>query len=232
MRGEDPVSAAHVATGAPMDETSAAERAYRQIRRFIDSGRFAPGARLREEELGALIGLSRTPVRDALRRLEVEGFIELEPNRGARVTEWSRHDLEEIFQLRVPVESLAAHLAATRITATDLDRLVHLAERMELAPEGDPDIWMDVVSDLNNAFHDVIAEASGNRRLARMRETIVQVPVVQSTFRKYDRGNLQRSFREHRELIAALRAGDADLAAGIMRVHVLAARSVYFGPGN
>lgn len=230
MRADGDGHAEHGSTGAPGGEASAAERAYREIRRAISSGRFAPGSRLREEELGAFIGLSRTPVRDALRRLEVEGFIELEPNRGARVTEWSGHDLEEIFQLRVPVETLAAELAATRIAAADLDRLAVLADGMERASTGSADTWMDVVSDLNNEFHDLIAEASGNRRLARVRETIVQVPVVQSTFRRYDQTNLDRSFREHRELIAAFRAGDAELAGGIMRVHVLAARNVYLSP--
>lgn len=212
------------------EELSAARRAYVEIRRAINSGQFSPGERLREEELGALIGLSRTPVRDALRRLEVEGFIRLEPNRGARVTEWTRHDLEEIFQLRAPIESLAAQLAAERITEGDVDRLAELAEQMEHAALTAGDERTDAVSDLNNEFHHLIAEASGNRRLARLRETIVQVPVVQSTFSRYDEVDLQRSFREHRELIAALRSGDAELAAGIMRVHVLAARSVYLGP--
>ena len=212
------------------EEVSAARRAYVEIRRAINSGRFSPGERLREEELGALIGLSRTPVRDALRRLEVEGFIRLEPNRGARVTEWTRHDLEEIFQLRAPIESLAAQLAAEHITEEAVNRLAELADQMEQAALSTGDERTGTVSDLNNEFHHLIAEASGNRRLVRFRETIVQVPVVQSTFSRYDEVDLQRSFREHRELVAALRSGDAELAAGIMQVHVLAARSVYLGP--
>jgi DNA-binding GntR family transcriptional regulator len=211
-------------------DVSAARRAYLEIRRAISSGRFNPGDRLREEELGALIGLSRTPVRDALRRLEVEGFILLEPNRGARVADWDRHDLEEIFQLRVPIESLAAQLAAEGITEDGIDRLLQLAQQMEGAALTGGEERTDVISDLNNEFHHLIAEASGNRRLARLRETIVQVPVVHSTFSRYDEVDLQRSFREHRELIAALRAGDGELAAAIMRAHLLAARSVYLGP--
>jgi DNA-binding GntR family transcriptional regulator len=225
--GEPDVSA--TSTIAPDGEMSAAERAYREIRRSISSGVYGGGVRLREEELGATLGLSRTPVRDALRRLHVEGFVELEPNRGARVAEWSHEDLEEIFELRLPIETLAARLAAQHIDEARIVQLEHLAQKMEdVLLDGDRE-HLDVVSDMNTEFHDLVVEASGNRRLARVREIVVQTPVVQSTFRRYDSVELHRSFREHRELIAALRDGDAELAAALMSVHVLAARRAYLG---
>src|SRR5215203_6092246 len=98
----------------------AAEAAYGIIREGILSGELARGQRLREEELALRAGVSRTPVREALRRLDAEGLVDFTPNRGARVTAWSERELEDVYEARALLESYGARLAATRVTAEEL----------------------------------------------------------------------------------------------------------------
>ena len=108
--------------------SSAAEKAYEAIRDGIVGGVLPVGGRLREEELAGSIGVSRTPVREALRRLDAEGLVEFSPRRGAQVASWSDQDLDEIFGLRAVLESYGASLAATRIGGDALAELAELAD--------------------------------------------------------------------------------------------------------
>ena len=120
------------------DSGHAADHAYRLIREQILAGQRAAGEWLREGELAESIGVSRTPVREALRRLTAEGLVRHERNRGVQVQAWSIHDLDEIFGLRSVLEPWGCRLAATT-GAVDLDALDALAHRMdELAPGGRP----------------------------------------------------------------------------------------------
>src|SRR4051812_2162338 len=111
----------------------AAETAYTVVRDGILSGNFARGERLREEELAGLAGVSRTPIREALRRLDAEGLVEFRPNRGARVTAWTTKELEDLYDARALLESRAARFAASRITADEIAELADLCARMETA---------------------------------------------------------------------------------------------------
>src|SRR5919205_3391293 len=110
---------------------AATEQTVARLRRFILEGDLEPGARIQEVELAAQLGVSRTPVREALRTLSSQGLVELLPNRGARVARWSVKDLDEIYELRVMLESHAAQRAATRMSPTDADALTELCEQME-----------------------------------------------------------------------------------------------------
>jgi len=94
--------------------SGASEKAYKHIRNRLLSGEFTPGARLSESELSDACGVSRTPVREALRRLALEYFVRIEPNRGAFVIDWSREDIMDMFEMRSMVEGLAARKAAER----------------------------------------------------------------------------------------------------------------------
>jgi DNA-binding GntR family transcriptional regulator len=201
----------------------AAEKAYEVIRDGIVAGAYPVGGRLREEELAGSIGVSRTPVREALRRLDAEGLVEFLPNRGAHVASWSDHDLEEIFGLRAVLESYGAGLAATRVGPADLVLLRDLAAAME---EAGHHHQLDVVAELNNRFHHTILRAAGNTRLVGLLSGLVQVALVHRTFRRYSPEALARSFAHHRELVAAFEAGDPEWASSVMRSHVLAARAV------
>jgi len=197
-----------------------AEHAYQSIREQILSGERPGGQWLREGDLAAVIGVSRTPVREALRRLAAEGLVRHERNRGVQVQSWTTKDLDEVFGLRTLLEPWGCALAAVSGMA-DLDALDDLAGEMDAAAAHQPDV--DVITELNNRFHRAILEASGNDRLCSLVSSVVQVPLVWSTFSHYTPEELRRSLAHHHELIDALRAGDSAWAESVMRAHVRAA---------
>jgi DNA-binding GntR family transcriptional regulator len=204
--------------------SNASERAYDEIRALIVAGEFRSGARLREEELSGIVGVSRTPVREALRRLSAEGMIEFLPHRGAHVASWTDQQLDEIFQLRALLESHGARNAAGLISAEDVATLYGLAERMEAHAEQGDDEGVEAISELNNEFHEVVAANAGSEQLVAFVRSLVQVPLVHRTFRRYSTRALQRSMAHHRELIEAFEARDPAWAEAVMLSHILAAR--------
>lgn len=201
----------------------AVERAYAAIREGIVTGGFAPGARLREEELARIVGASRTPVREALRRLQADGFVDFHPNRGARVPYWSRQDLHELFGLRTVLESYAARLAAEHVTEAELDSLDKLADEMVAVVREHGSGALETVAVLNNRFHETILRASQNDRLVAIIGGLVQLPIVVRAFQQYSEESVARSLGHHRELVAAFRAGNREWAAAVMRSHIEAA---------
>jgi DNA-binding GntR family transcriptional regulator len=209
--------------------TQAADRAYSALRAGILTGRHGFGERLGEIEIADELGLSRTPVREALRRLGSEGLVEVLPNRGARVRTWTAQDLEETYELRAVLEGLAARRAAARIDEPMLAELDALAGRMVTV---DPSLGhrpagqFDELAALNGQFHTVITTAAGSAHLAATLGGLVQLPLVMQTYRRYTPAALARSHAHHREIVDALRAGDGAWAESVMRSHVLAARAV------
>lgn len=201
-----------------------AERAYIAIRERVLSGEYPAGERLREEELAEAVGVSRTPVREALRRLDAEGLVEFIPNRGAHVASWSQHDLEEIFGLRALLEGYAARLAAAKIDAAELQELDVLAGQMEGIVRRGVEGRYEQMALLNSRFHRLVVEAARNKRLAALVGSVVQLPLQQRTLREYSERRLDRSMSQHRELIDALAAGDTRWAEAVMQAHVLGAR--------
>lgn len=204
------------------DNGHAADHAYRLIREQILSGRREGGEWLREGELAESLGVSRTPVREALRRLTAEGLVRYERNRGVQVQVWSERDLDEIFSLRSVLEPWGCRLAAIGGTV-DLAALEDLACRMdEIAPGGRPSD-VDKLTGLNNLFHRTILEAADNSRLTGVISSVIQVPLVWRTFSHYTPEALRRSLAHHHELVAALAARDPEWAESVMRSHVRAA---------
>lgn len=201
----------------------AVDRAYSSIRSAILDGRYGPGARLGEAELAQLTEASRTPVREALRQLEVEGLVEVLPHRGARVSAFTADDLDEIYDLRMTLEALAAGRAATRIDPERIDRMAQLCDEMEAAAAAGQ---LDAVAAANVAFHGIVREASASTRLTSMLAAVTQLPLMMRTFHRYAPDDLRRSAGHHRELVAALRARDEVWADAVMRSHVRAAKSV------
>lgn len=203
--------------------SSAVDRAYEEVRTAIVAGKFAAGDRLVEEDLAAAIGVSRTPVREALRRLAGDGLVEYVPNRGAHVAAWSEQDLREIFGLRALLEGHAARMAASAAEPDDVEALRGLVAAMKSATaDGD----LDELARLNDEFHHRVMSLAGNARLTAMVEGLVQMPLVQRTFRRYSKADLRRSMTHHGELVDALEQGDPAWAEAIMRSHILAARNV------
>jgi len=207
----------------PVEGRGATEYAYREMRRQIITGERAGGDWLREGDLATELGVSRTPIREALQRLAAEGLARHEPNRGVRVESWTSTDLDEIFSLRSILEPWGSARAATSGLA-ELDRLDRLAVEMDrCAAEERPDI--DEITRLNNEFHRLVLEAAGHGRLVHLVTAVVDVPLVWRTFSHYSPEALRRSLAHHHELVDALRAGDPDWAESVMRSHVRAAWS-------
>jgi DNA-binding GntR family transcriptional regulator len=202
----------------------AAESAYATLRNEILNGTRGMGERLREEEVGAAIGISRTPVREAFRRLAAEGLIEYEPNRGVKIASWTTRDVDEIFHIRGLLEPYACRLVANR-GEVDFDSLEELATEMEReASRERPDLGR--VSQLNNMFHAQIVRAAENDRLVTIHRSVVHVPLVMSTFGQYTTTELAASMSQHRDIVASLKSHDPDWAEAAMRAHLLAGLAV------
>jgi DNA-binding GntR family transcriptional regulator len=200
----------------------ATQGAYEAIKRMLLDGSYQPGEKLSEEDLAQTVGVSRTPVREALRRLHAEGLVDWEANRGASVPAWNDQDLEEIFELRALLEGYGAELAAIRITPDEITRLRDLSADMERhAAVRDP----DGVAVSNAEFHAIILSAGRNLRLSALLGAVVQTPLVNRTFRRYDDAAMARSMAHHRELIDAFESRDRAWAGSVMRAHILAARA-------
>ncbi len=204
----------------------ASDRAYAHIRSMILKGSLVPGAQIREEALAEACGVSRTPVRDALRRLEAGGFIRRNESQRSFVADWSLDDIDETFQLRGMLEGHAAKRAATRISWDLLERLKSYNKALgEAIRTATPDIPAFV--ECNRQFHAIIVEAAASDRLAGMLTRIVEQPVVLRTAHQYDRENLLRSHHEHDELIAAFSRADGDWAEAVMASHIRRAFHAY-----
>jgi DNA-binding GntR family transcriptional regulator len=204
----------------------ASDHAYAVIRGMILSGQLAPGAQLSEEALAESCGVSRTPVRDALRRLESELFIRRSGSQRSFVAEWSIDDLEDAFELRAMLEGLAARRAAERIKPLQLEQLkAHNRHILEAVSASEPDVTGFL--EHNRAFHEIILEAASSARLASMLGSLIEQPVVWRTAQNYGRDNLQRSYREHEELLDAFMRGDGAWATAIMTAHIRRAFHAY-----
>jgi DNA-binding GntR family transcriptional regulator len=213
-----------------MEKAPVISKAYAAIRADIIAGRHRPGAHLREEQLAEAIGVSRTPVREALRRLAAEGLINFLPNQGAFVNSWSAEDLRKIFDLRALLESTAAGQAAPRMTEPDLHRLRELAAGMVRLAERRGPGFLDKIGALNREFHAIIMKAADNERLAGSVVRTIEFPIVHRTFEAYRPADLRRSLNHHNELIDAFEARDGEWASAVMRAHVLAAKHVMLSP--
>jgi len=203
--------------------STAGERAYDIIRSGIVSGRFGPGSRLKEEELTEVCDVSRTPVREALRRLAVEGLVSVTPNAGAQVRTISPGELEEIYTLRAMLEAHAAERAADNLTPEAIDRLGALACEMERTMLAPPDIINRDFTPANAEFHKIILDAANSPRLSAMAALVVELPLILRTLSRYSVEDRQRSMAHHRELIDAFLVKDGPWAGSVMKTHIRAA---------
>lgn len=210
-------------------QANAADQAYAYVRERVISGDFGAGMRLTEWQIADALGTSRTPVREAMRRLVGDGVLRLRPNHGTFVGTYSEREIGELFELRAMLESEVAGVAARSITAAQIAQLEVLQGRIE---ERGADLARDNlerIGGLNREFHRVIAQASERPRMVDMLANAIEAPVVQQTFRRYTVAQLQRSFHHHRELIDAFTAADSSWARDAMSCHVRAARFAMLG---
>jgi len=197
--------------------SKASETAYARIRAGITGGEWAPGYPLREEELAALCGVSRTPVREALRRLETEYLIRRTEGARSFVADWSADDVAEMFALRAILEGHAAARASTRIDHDAICRLETLNDDVRISIQTeDTDLFLRA----NRAFHTLVLQAAQSPRLAAMLTALVEQPVVRRTAQRYGSDEFQRSHAEHAALVEAFRARDPIWAESTMKGHI------------
>lgn len=203
-----------------------AERAYQEIRSRILSSALPPGVQLKEEELAEVCGVSRTPVRDALRRLEAEMFVRRSESQRTFVTAWSVGDIDDMFTLRGMLEGYAAQQAAVRITPDQLGRLRQHNEAIAAAADAQR---ADVEAFLlhNRQFHALVLDAAGSERLTAVLARLIEQPIVMRTALLYDGDQLLRSHYEHAELLAAFGRRDPDWAQAVMTCHIRRAFYAY-----
>lgn len=202
--------------------TSASTRAYEIIKSAIIAGTFAPGDRLVEAELTTLCQVSRTPVREALRRLASEGFAVFSPNQGAHVAEMGSAELEDLYELRALIEGYAAARAATRLSEEQIEEMEALALQIEASIE-EAGAIASTVAPANSRFHRIILEAAESPRLLTLASVVVEAPLALRTIERYSPEQRARSVQHHRELIAAFRARDPQWARSVMTSHIKAA---------
>ncbi|WP_461157225.1 GntR family transcriptional regulator [Saccharopolyspora tripterygii] len=209
-------------TEAPEDEARVPlrDQVHDELQARISDGRLRPGDRIFEQELAIEFGISRVPVREAIRMLQSGGMVEVRPRRrGVFVRSLDRQQLVELFDVREALEALAARLAAERCDSADVEHLGELATR---AREALDSADTDAMSEANTEFHDKLVAVSRNDLLASMLEPL------HGRLAALFRLNLEpeRVCGEHEELYAAIASGDAERAATIAQSHVRASRAM------
>jgi DNA-binding GntR family transcriptional regulator len=200
----------------------ASDLAYEALLADILAGTIPPGDRIREEEVAERVGTSRTPVREALRRLHAEGLVELPPHRGA-IVQPTMYELDELFEIRALLEGYGAERAAARRTDADLAAMLEVCERMEAVVAAGVDVAE--LTPLNMAFHRQVQGAAGTARLLGMLPGLMVSPLVREIFRHYTPAELTRSMAQHREVVDALAARDGAWAKSVMCAHLYAGRA-------
>jgi DNA-binding GntR family transcriptional regulator len=207
---------------APIASAALYEEVAMRLRERIFAHEFAPGMWIDEQALAAEFGISRTPLREALKVLAAEGMVTLKPRRGAYVTEVSDQDLDDIFPVLALLEGRVAQEATERARPEDLRRLDALHDALERhAAAGNLDRFFEA----NQEFHRALLDLAGNRWLAQVIHDLRRVLRLTRHHSLLARGRVQESLAEHRAILAAIRARDAERAGDLMRAHLAQGRS-------
>ena len=188
-----------------------------RLRQRIYSHDLAPGTWVDEQALADDYGISRTPLREALKVLASEGLVTLKPRRGCYVTEISERDLDEIFSVMALLEGQCAHITARKATDADLERLRKIHEKLEKAAGGGD---IDGYFEANQAFHQALQKITDNRWLLQVIEDLRKVIKLSRHHSLFSEGRLEQSLAEHRGILAALIERDAERAELLMRAHI------------
>ena len=187
------------------------------LRQAIQDGRLYPGERLMEIQLAEELGVSRTPIREAIRKLEQEGFVVMIPRRGTYVADVSLKDISQVFEIRTSLEELAAGLAAERITTEEIEAMERLLVEIGRYIE-DGDMKKIVAADVD--FHDILYRASRNDRLADIIHNLREQTLRFRTSSMSRPGRLVKTWEEHRQLVEAIANHNELQARKIARLHM------------
>lgn len=204
---------------------SLSEQPYRELRARILDGRLEPGTPLKERDLCADLHVSRTPIREALRRLSADGLAEIRPGRSIIVARFDSQEIEEIFELGIVLESFVAGLAAAKATPDDIARLAAIIDDMQKAVDAGPARHAAYIQ-LDRDFHEHLSAIARNRRVSDMLRQAVSFRVLLDVFTDYDSPDFATSLAQHRTILSAIEARDADWASAAMRTHIMTGRSV------
>lgn len=200
------------------DNYSLSSRVFHTIRENILSGKYATDEELKEKSIGEELGVSRTPVREALRQLELEGLVTIIPNKGAYVVGISQKDIRDIYEIRSRLEGLCARWATEHITKEQLDEL---EENIYLSDFHSSKGNSEQVVELDNRFHEIIYNASESKEL---RHILVDFHHYVQCVRKITLAVQTRAIssnEEHRKIVEALKVRDADLAERLANAHMM-----------
>lgn len=190
------------------------EKILETIREAILKGQLKPGEKVAEPELAERFGISRTPIREAFRQLESEGYLTVIPRKGAVVTSLSERAVEEFYAIKSILEGYAARMAAKNLTARDIEKLEGINERLgQLAAEGDVKTFFRV----HNEFHELFIKAAENEKL---QELINQMMLKFNRLRLASLslpGRMEISVQEHKKIIEAFKNQDGELADNLVR---------------
>jgi DNA-binding GntR family transcriptional regulator len=204
-----------------------AAHAYAQVRAAIVENRYPPGMRLVEQRIAEELGLSRTPVREALRLLQAEGLVVSERHRGAVVRPLSSTEVVDLYGLRIQLESYAVAVATERATEQELGELAAAADAFgEIRRTGDVDALEGVrlLHEANRRFHDGVLAAARHHRLEAMLARTVDIPLVFQAFRTFGPAEIERSDVFHHLIVEAMCRRDAGRASALMGEHIAQGR--------
>lgn len=200
------------------DKYSLRGRVFQKLREDILSGKYKEHEELKEVAIGEELGVSRTPVREAFRQLELEGLIQIVPNRGAYVTGITAKDVKDIYMIRSLLEGLCARLATEKISKEQLEEM---EENVYLADFHASKGHLAQMAELDNRFHDILYEACDSKMLEHTLRDYHQyvLRVRQKTLATNTRGRASND--EHRQIMEAIKAKDADRAEQLANRHML-----------
>jgi DNA-binding GntR family transcriptional regulator len=190
------------------------EKILETIRDAILKGSLKPGERVSEPDLAERFGISRTPIREAFRQLESEGYLEVVPRKGAVVASLSARDIEEFYAIKIILEGFAARMAADKLTAKEIERLESINERLhKIAKEGDVKTFFRV----HNEFHEVFIKAAGNDKLSEMINQLVMKFKRLRLVSLSQPGRMIVSIEDHHDMIQAFKDHDGSRADSLVR---------------
>jgi DNA-binding GntR family transcriptional regulator len=197
------------------NQESTAEFVARKIRESIISGQLRPGDKLREAEICKWLQVSRTPIREAFRVLQSEGFVNHSPNYGVVVASLGVDDVAHLYEIRGALEQISAYNAAAHITKEQIVELRKINEELNIFDEMNP----EKSGDQDLRFHSVIAQASRNKILIECLSGIYRKTAMVLSFIPFQKARIAQTCKEHVDIINAMESGDSELAKKYMEIH-------------
>lgn len=196
-------------------------RVFQRLREDILSGVYRERDELREITIGEEMGVSRTPVREALRQLELEGLVTIIPNKGAYVTGISRKDVADIYKIRSMLEGLCSRWATEHITEKQIEELEEVLLLSEFHLHKKSEGQTEQVTELDGKFHKILYEASDSRILEHVLSDFHKYVQMARAMSVGEKNRAKKSIKEHREILEAIKKRDGDLAERLANRHIL-----------